>query len=115
MAVGKLAPSFVAKQRWLHASHPSFPTGLQQNPHQYLSERRAKELLDASDLTVTDVCFEVGFESLGSFSSLFRKAVGVSPASYRARLAQPSAIFAQAEPLAIPACFLLKFSPSPAR
>jgi AraC-like DNA-binding protein len=37
-------------------------------PHQYLSERRvqrAKELLDASSLTVTEVCFEVGFESLG--------------------------------------------------
>ena len=48
-------------------------------PHQYLTQRRiekAKELLSSSRLTVTDVCFEVGFESLGSFSSLFHKHVG---------------------------------------
>ena len=81
-------------------------------PHQYLSERRiqrAKELLDASNLTVTEVCFEVGFESLGSFSSLFRKHVGVSPVSYRARLERPCVVTSQAEPIAVPACLLMKF------
>lgn len=81
-------------------------------PHQYLSEKRiqrAKELLDASSLTVTEVCFEVGFESLGSFSSLFRKYVGTSPISYRARLNQPCAVPPQAEPIAVPACCLMKF------
>jgi AraC-like DNA-binding protein len=44
---------------------------------------RAKELLTSSGLTVTDVCFEVGFESLGSFSSLFHKHVGHPPITYR--------------------------------
>ncbi len=81
-------------------------------PHQYLSEKRiqrAKELLDASDLTVTEVCFEVGFESLGSFSSLFRKHVGVSPGNYRARLKRPCVIPSQAKPIAVPACLLMKF------
>ena len=45
-------------------------------PHQYLIQRRiekAKELLRLKEMSVTDVCFEVGFESLGSFSALFRR------------------------------------------
>src|SRR5258706_15503325 len=57
-------------------------------PHQYLIHRRiekAKELLRARSLSVMDVCFEVGFESLGSFSSLFRKCVGDAPVNYRKR------------------------------
>ena len=50
-----------------------FRQAFNKTPHQYLIERRierAKELLSANDLRVTDVCFEVGFQSLGSFSSL---------------------------------------------
>jgi len=57
-------------------------------PHQYLIQRRiekAKELLRARRLSVTDVCFEVGFESLGSFSALFRRCVGSAPVTYRKR------------------------------
>jgi len=57
-------------------------------PHQYLIQRRiekAKELLRSRSLSITDVCFEVGFESLGSFSSLFRKRVGQPPVTYRRR------------------------------
>jgi AraC-like DNA-binding protein len=57
-------------------------------PHQYLIHRRiekAKELLRSRKLSITDVCFEVGFESLGSFSSLFRKRVGQPPTTYRRR------------------------------
>jgi AraC-like DNA-binding protein len=57
-----------------------------QTPHQYLIQlriTRAKELLVDSDLSVTEICAEVGFESLGSFSALFRKTVGVSPSAYR--------------------------------
>lgn len=58
-----------------------------QTPHQYLVQQRiakAKELLRTTDLSVTDICAEVGFESLGSFSTLFRKAAGISPSAYRA-------------------------------
>ena len=75
--------------------------------YQYLTERRiekAKELLTADDLRVTDVCFEVGFQSLGSFSSLFHKWVGHAPASYRER--------ARARELAkrkVPGCFLVMY------
>ena len=57
-------------------------------PHQYLIQRRiekAKELLRWNELSVTDVCFEVGFQSLGSFSALFRRCVGTPPVTYRKR------------------------------
>lgn len=62
-----------------------------QTPHQYLVQRRinrAKELLQSSDLSVTDICAAVGFESLGSFSTLFRRATGLSPSLYREKLAE---------------------------
>ena len=57
-------------------------------PHEYLTRKRierAKALLADSDLTVTEICFEVGFESLGSFSTLFHRIAGWSPSIYRAR------------------------------
>jgi AraC-like DNA-binding protein len=57
-----------------------------QTPHQYLVGQRiarAKELLRNSDLSITEICAAVGFESLGSFSTLFRKVAGLSPRAYR--------------------------------
>lgn len=57
-----------------------------QTPHQYLVGQRiakAKELLRDSDLSITEVCMAVGYESLGSFSTLFRKVAGISPSAYR--------------------------------
>jgi AraC-like DNA-binding protein len=57
-----------------------------QTPHQYLMRRRiekAKELLRSTDLSVYDVCCAVGFESFGSFSTLFTKLAGLSPSAYR--------------------------------
>src|SRR5262249_52264278 len=65
-----------------------FRRAFNKTPHQYLTQRRiekAKELLSSSGLTVTDVCFEVGFESLGSFSSLFHKPVGATRRSLTAQ------------------------------
>jgi AraC-like DNA-binding protein len=44
---------------------------------------RGKELLLQTDASVTDICFDIGFESLGTFSSRFRQLVGVSPQTYR--------------------------------
>jgi AraC-like DNA-binding protein len=46
---------------------------------------RAMALLRAGDLSVTEVCFAVGFSSLGSFSTQFRRFVGDSPSTYRQR------------------------------
>lgn len=64
----------------------SFRALFGQTPHQYLIElrlRRACALLRSGDLPVSAICLEVGFESLGSFSSLFRRATGRSPQRYR--------------------------------
>ncbi len=57
-----------------------------ETPHRYLQRRRVERamfLLRESDLSVTDVCFEVGFTSLGTFSRTFREIVGKAPSAYR--------------------------------
>jgi AraC-like DNA-binding protein len=57
-----------------------------ESPHQFRIRARlnkAKHLLALSDYSVTDVCMEVGFTSLGSFSDLFARRVGVAPSVYR--------------------------------
>jgi AraC-like DNA-binding protein len=57
-------------------------------PHRYLRDKRlerAKELLVTTPLPITEICDQIGFQSLGSFSSLFRRVVEESPAEFRAR------------------------------
>lgn len=59
-----------------------------ESPYSYLMTRRierAMALLRRGDLTVTEVCFEVGCSSLGTFSTRFSELVGVSPSVYRER------------------------------
>lgn len=54
-------------------------------PHQYLTEvriARAKEML-AGDATIARVCYSVGFDSISSFTGLFRRRVGVTPAAFQ--------------------------------
>jgi AraC-like DNA-binding protein len=66
----------------------SFKAAFGETPHQYLMSRRmerAKALLRKNELTVTDICLAVGFTSLGSFSTQFRRFVGASPTAYRDR------------------------------
>ena len=94
-----------------------FKRAFNQTPHQYLTEKRierAKELLASSRLSVTDVCFEVGFQSLGSFSTLFHKRVGTSPIIYRTNLSELSRATARQEPAWIPFCFQLTYGTSSA-
>ena len=59
-----------------------------ETPYSYLMTRRierAKALLRRGDMSVTEVCFEVGCTSLGSFSARFTEIVGETPSAYRAR------------------------------
>ena len=85
-----------------------FRQAFSKTPHQYLIERRierAKELLRADEgLRVTDICFEVGFQSLGSFSSLFHKCVGHAPVTYRERVRQTEVAKRK-----VPGCFLMMY------
>jgi len=63
-----------------------FKALFQVTPHEYLSAcriERAKFLLERTELPVTEICFAVGFESLGSFSSWFRHLTTASPRAWR--------------------------------
>ena len=64
----------------------AFATAYGETPRAYLTRRRierAKTLLRSANLSVTEICFLVGFASVGSFSSRFRSLVGQSPSEYR--------------------------------
>lgn len=72
----------------MSAGHLSrtFRAAFGESPYSYLMTRRierAMALLRRGDLSVTDVCFEVGFQSLGTFSTRFSELVGRSPREYR--------------------------------
>ena len=57
-------------------------------PAAYVCERRierAQDLLRSTNLSVTEVCFAVGFSSLGSFSTRFRQIVGERPSEFQRR------------------------------
>ena len=57
-----------------------------ETPHRYLQRRRVERamfLLRESDRSVTEICIDVGFTSLGTFSRTFREIVGESPTEYR--------------------------------
>ncbi len=68
---------------------------------------KAKELLRSDSISVTEICFEVGFESPGSFSTLFNKLVGHSPTAYRQDVIRKFLISIQCPEKLIPGCFLL--------
>lgn len=69
-------------------------------PHRYLRQRRldrARELLVTTSLNITEICDRIGFQSLGSFSSLFKNETGESPSDYRVR---------RRKRVYIPTCFI---------
>src|SRR5512134_1749638 len=64
----------------------SFRAVFRETPHRYLQRRRVERsmfLLRETDRSVTDICLDVGFTSLGTFSRTFREIVGESPTTYR--------------------------------
>jgi AraC-like DNA-binding protein len=75
-----------------------------ETPHRYLQRRRVERamfLLRQTDDSVTDICFDVGFTSLGTFSRTFRAIVGTSPSAYRA---------GRGAVAAIPNCFVMAYT-----
>jgi len=80
----------MARQALMSPSHFSrqFRAAYGETPYTYLMTRRierAMALLRRGDLSVTDVCLQVGCTSLGSFSARFTEIVGETPSAYRAR------------------------------
>ncbi|MEU4407181.1 AraC family transcriptional regulator [Streptosporangium sp. NPDC023963] len=74
-----------------------------ETPHRYLQRRRverAMSLLRDTDRSVTDICFQVGFGSPGTFSRTFRDIVGRSPRTYRK----------EATAVGVPTCFTMAWT-----
>jgi AraC-like DNA-binding protein len=75
-----------------------------ETPHRYLQRRRVERamfLLRETDRSVTEICLDVGFTSLGTFGRTFREIVGESPTAYRNRAADLRAV---------PACFAMAWT-----
>jgi AraC-like DNA-binding protein len=95
----------LARAAHLSPAHFSreFRRAFGETPHQYLLTRRlerAAALLRHTDRSVADICLLVGLRSVGSFTSSFTRAFGLSPTAYRA--AHPPAI----ERVRVPTCML---------
>jgi transcriptional regulator GlxA family with amidase domain len=66
----------------------TFRAAFGETPNRYLQRRRVERamwLLRSTDRSVTDICMDVGFTSLGTFSRVFRDVVGEPPSAYRRR------------------------------
>lgn len=85
-----------------------------ETPHEYVSRlriERSKQLLRAGH-AVTEVCLEVGFTGLGSFSSRFKTEVGVSPSEYARSMRAWSQCPDALASVLIPFCFLEAYAPA---
>src|ERR1700741_4044048 len=95
-AVGHVSPAYFIR---------SFRAVFGETPHRYLQRRRVERsmfLLRESDRSITDICFDVGFNSLGTFSRTFREIVGQSPLAYRRSSAPVGG--------AVPTCFTMAWA-----
>ena len=98
----------MARASGLSRAHFSreFRAAFGESPHSYLLTRRmerAAALLRNTDRSVADVCFSVGLQSVGSFTSSFKRTYGVTPTAYRASY-PPAAAGAM-----VPACMVRFF------
>jgi len=97
-AASKLSPAHFSRE---------FRRAFGDTPHQYLLTRRlerAAALLRNTDRSTSDVCFAVGLRSVGSFTTSFGRAYGLSPAAYRA--AHPPA----SSRMRVPTCVLRAYA-----
>jgi AraC-like DNA-binding protein len=89
-----------------------FKSAYGKTPNQYLTDCRircALRLLEEHQLSISEICFEVGFESLGSFSSLFKREAGTSPSRYRCSAHQKRERTKAVPRSAVPYCFAQAF------
>jgi AraC-like DNA-binding protein len=97
----KLSPAHFSRE---------FRRAFGETPHQYLLTRRlerAAQLLRTTDRSVADICLDVGLTSVGSFTTSFGRAYGMSPTAYRAQY--PPA----ASRVRVPGCVLRAYARPP--
>jgi AraC-like DNA-binding protein len=86
-----------------------FAQAFNETPHEFVTRLRidhAKKLLLAGNHSVTDICFDAGYESLGSFSTRFHSLTGLSPAAFRRESRRAFGTSGRNWPLYyMPACF----------
>jgi len=85
-----------------------YKQAFQETPHEFLTRlriERAKTLLARGSHNVTEACFEVGFSSLGSFSTLFAHRVGLPPSEYRRYVRSGIVVPRTVRSLFVPTCF----------
>jgi len=90
--------------------HRLFTQTFGETPLEFLTRvriDRAKEMLVRDIAPITEICLAIGYESLGSFSTKFRRAVGYSPKEFQQRLHKIFAVPKRMPFRPIPACFLL--------
>jgi transcriptional regulator GlxA family with amidase domain len=93
------AIAFVSEAHFIRTFRDTFG----ETPHRYLQRRRVERsmfLLRETTRSVTDICLDVGFGSLGTFSRTFCEIVGESPSAYRKR----------ADVKAVPTCFSMAWT-----
>jgi transcriptional regulator GlxA family with amidase domain len=91
----------------------AFRAAFGETPHDFLTRlrlARARELLTVSTRPVTEICFDVGFSSLGSFSTLFRRHVGLSPVEFRRQVRSWVTVPGRHPWAFVPFCFWQHFS-----
>jgi AraC-like DNA-binding protein len=94
--------------------HRLFRASFGETPHEFLTRMRmdrAKQML-ASERSVTEVCFEIGYESLGSFSSKFRARFGRSPVEFQREVRRVFGYNAPWRVLRLPGCLLRVWAPT---
>jgi AraC-like DNA-binding protein len=96
--------------------HRLFAHTFGETSHEFITKLRidrAKRLLARDRLQVTEVCLAVGYESLGSFSTLFRTMVGYSPAAYQRAIRRIFPVPQLAVYRFVPNCYLVNHGVAP--
>jgi AraC-like DNA-binding protein len=90
-----------------------FRETFQETPRQFLQRRRmemARHLLASTDRSIIDICLDVGYQSVGSFTTLFHESTGCTPSEYRRRTRPKQfAIRWAPQPPFIPSCFMAHY------
>jgi AraC-like DNA-binding protein len=109
---GKIELNNIADEAYFSKYHfiRQFKKVYGKTPHQYLTTVRIEKAMQllSTDMLVSDVCFMVGFESLSSFSGLFKRITGLSPSIYHVQQCKIKAQILNSPLKFVPGCFAEK-------